>query len=431
MVYWPYSMKLLLAPLFDATLSKRIGKRKMWIVPVQTLIGVILICIGYKIQSWLTDGQTPQVNMITTMFILLITLSSIQEIVIDGWSLHFLRKENVPYAALCNNCGRAFGIILGYVVLLLLESENFCNRWLRFNDQNGGILSFKGYFYFWGIVFLFSAATIGIFKREIFDGSLINVHFLNIYYIAWKIIQLDTIKRFCLIITTYEIGFAAIDAVSYPKFLEYGIDRDNIVLVDLSMYPIEMFVIYFIAKHTIGPKPMSLFIKIMPYRILTGIFAGMLVFYTPKYVSKNNSSSPYFFMVFELYNIFQKLLTMIMRLSILSFFSRVSDPSAGSTYMSILNTLFSLENSITKTSAYALVGLLTFKHCTRESYIDDQDTSEDCLVIIDGYYIELGLCIVFSISWHLLTKRFIINLQARNIEEWHVNKENQIFEIEK
>lgn len=48
------------------------------------------------------------------------------------------------YAALCNNCGHAFGVMLGYVVLLLLESESFCNKWLRFEEQAGGIVSLQG-----------------------------------------------------------------------------------------------------------------------------------------------------------------------------------------------------------------------------------------------------------------------------------------------
>ena len=37
--YYPYSMKLLWAPLVDSLYLKRFGRRKSWLVPTQTLIG--------------------------------------------------------------------------------------------------------------------------------------------------------------------------------------------------------------------------------------------------------------------------------------------------------------------------------------------------------------------------------------------------------
>ncbi|XP_050523096.1 acetyl-coenzyme A transporter 1-like isoform X2 [Daktulosphaira vitifoliae] len=431
MVYWPYSMKLLIAPVFDVSLSSKIGKQKMWLFPIQILIGVTLMYIAPRIQGWLIDEETPQINKITTIFFFLITLSAIQDIIIDGWALNFFRKENVAYSALCNNCGRAFGIIIGFVILLLLESEKFCNKWLRIIDQQGGVISFKDFFYLWGIVFIIAAIVIALFKRERVDDNRFKINFIEVYRLAWKILNLETIKRFCFVIMTYEIGFAAIEAVAIPKFQEYGVDKDTIVLVELSLYPVEMFATYVIAKYVVGPKPLSLFMKTMPHRILVGIFSGLIVYNTPKYVSENGSASPYYYIVYELYCIFQKVLTMVMRLSILSFFSRVSDPSVSSTYMSILNTLFSLENSITKTSAIALVSLFTFKHCTNSLKLDHKKVLDECEVFVDGFFIEIILCTIFSISWLLSTKKFIKNLQARNTEDWHINKEAYILNSKK
>ena len=38
--YWPFSLKLLWAPIVDSLYISRIGRRKTWLVPVQYLIGV-------------------------------------------------------------------------------------------------------------------------------------------------------------------------------------------------------------------------------------------------------------------------------------------------------------------------------------------------------------------------------------------------------
>lgn len=37
--YWPFSLKLLWAPIVDSLYISRIGRRKTWLVPVQYLIG--------------------------------------------------------------------------------------------------------------------------------------------------------------------------------------------------------------------------------------------------------------------------------------------------------------------------------------------------------------------------------------------------------
>ena len=40
---WPFSLKLLWAPIVDAVYFKRFGRRKSWLVPVQALAGLIMV----------------------------------------------------------------------------------------------------------------------------------------------------------------------------------------------------------------------------------------------------------------------------------------------------------------------------------------------------------------------------------------------------
>lgn len=48
----------------------------------------------------------------------------------------------------------------------------------------------------------------------------------------------------------------------------------------------------------------------------------------------------------------------------LAFFSQISDPRFGGTYMTLLNTLSNLATVLSSTSALGLVDLLTFKECS-------------------------------------------------------------------
>lgn len=58
-VFWPFSIKLLWAPIVDSLYVKRIGRRRSWIVPVNLLISIFLltsaqIAQDYTSRSFLT-----------------------------------------------------------------------------------------------------------------------------------------------------------------------------------------------------------------------------------------------------------------------------------------------------------------------------------------------------------------------------------------
>ncbi|CAG8652221.1 682_t:CDS:10, partial [Gigaspora margarita] len=54
---YPYSLKLLWSPIVDATYSKRVGRRKSWIIPIQLLTGSLFFWLGNHIDQILEDSS--------------------------------------------------------------------------------------------------------------------------------------------------------------------------------------------------------------------------------------------------------------------------------------------------------------------------------------------------------------------------------------
>jgi MFS transporter, PAT family, solute carrier family 33 (acetyl-CoA transportor), member 1 len=54
---WPYSIKLLMAPIVDSVYSSRFGRRKSWIIPVQAVSGSLMFSLSGTISQWVTDGN--------------------------------------------------------------------------------------------------------------------------------------------------------------------------------------------------------------------------------------------------------------------------------------------------------------------------------------------------------------------------------------
>ena len=95
--YWPFSVKLLWAPIVDSVYSAGFGRRKSWLVPVQYLIGIFMFVLSFHISHMLGEGEGKfggEVNVlfITVVFFMLDFLAATQDIAVDGWALTMLHK---------------------------------------------------------------------------------------------------------------------------------------------------------------------------------------------------------------------------------------------------------------------------------------------------------------------------------------------------
>lgn len=53
LAFWPFSLKLIWAPIVDAIYSNKYGRRKSWLIPIQYLIGLVMIILSYHINDLL------------------------------------------------------------------------------------------------------------------------------------------------------------------------------------------------------------------------------------------------------------------------------------------------------------------------------------------------------------------------------------------
>jgi len=80
---YPYSLKLLWSPIVDSIFSPKVGRRKSWIVPIQTIVGVMMWWMANNVSS-LLDVDEPNVNRLTVIFFTLVFFAATQDIAVDG-----------------------------------------------------------------------------------------------------------------------------------------------------------------------------------------------------------------------------------------------------------------------------------------------------------------------------------------------------------
>ncbi|XP_038209733.1 acetyl-coenzyme A transporter 1 [Zerene cesonia] len=439
-VNWPFSVKLLWAPIVDALFLPKFGRRKTWLVPIQYLIGIVMIIMSRNITDWLgSEEKAPTMTLLTISFLFLNFLAATQDIAVDGWALTMLKRCNVGHASTCNTVGQTAGFFLGYVLFLALESPYFCNKYLRYEPEDTGIVTLAGFLLFWGWVFIATTTLIALLKHEKNDtessnddeGKGVKV-IVNAYQQLYTIVKLPAVRTLALVLFTAKLGFCASDAVSGLKLVEAGVPREDLALLAVPLVPVQIIMPVILAKHTTGPEPLSLWLRAFPLRLLVGPLAAALVALTPSLLGNSGPSYFYLFILMCLY-VFHQTCLYCMFVAVMAFFAKVSDPLVGGTYMTLLNTVSNLGTNWPNTLALWAVDRLTYRSCTAESLVDNTCATEletevcktnggACNVRIDGFYIETIICLIAGFLWLQWGRKTIKRLQRLPSSAWQIGR---------
>ena len=65
------------------------------LVPVQYLLGFLMLFLSTKVDDYLDSAVSPNVKMLTIAFFMLNFLAATQDIAVDGWALTMLHRYHL------------------------------------------------------------------------------------------------------------------------------------------------------------------------------------------------------------------------------------------------------------------------------------------------------------------------------------------------
>jgi len=365
------------------------------------------------------------------MFFILNFLAATQDIVVDGWALTMLKKQNLNYAAVCNGAGQAFGIFLGNVLPIVLVSEKFWNKYWRTNPLPYGVITLQEFFYFWGTMYIIITTLLAIFQSEkyMYNPDDVNLGIIKTYRLLFNILKLRNIKKLAIILLTIKISFSSVDAAFKLKLIGGGVTKDQIAAIETFIVPFRIGLPFVITRFTSREKPLIHYFNTVPYRLLVGVFFTIIIYFTPYFLVQTGLLLIVYKVVLVLMYILLELVICIMMLMAMSFYASISDPKIGGTNMTLLATIGNIGMVWSKSGALWLIDILTFKQCSNihsnscsteyDRHVCD-NSKGTCQVTIDGFYIETFLCTIYGLIWYCIFKKSINDLQSKNVKEWHV-----------
>lgn len=438
---YPYSLKLLWSPIVDALWSPKIGRRKSWILPIQSLSGFGMLILGSVIENLMsTTGKSggPTVWNFTGWWFFLVFMCATQDIAVDGWALTLLTPGNISYASTAQTVGLTAGQFLSYTVFLAFNSKDFANRWFRSVPQESGLMTLGGYLTFWGWAYIAVTIGLALLKKE--EKTRNEDGIWDVYKIMWGVLKLRNIQTIIIVHLIAKIGFQANDGVTNLKLLDKGFGKENMALTVLIDFPFEIGLGYYAGKWSQEYTPMRLWCWGFVGRLAAAILAQFTVAIFPA-----GGVTFWYMIVVIIEHVFSTFMNTVMFVAISAFHARVADPVIGGTYMTLLATVSNLGGTFPRYFVLQLVDYFTVATCHPPAKAPDssllkgslvekpfscalqvaKETCENgggtCDMARDGYYIVNIICVVFGVvSFFSYIRPKVIHLQSLPLRAWRL-----------
>ncbi|CDK25942.1 unnamed protein product [Kuraishia capsulata CBS 1993] len=473
---YPYSLKLLWAPVVDSFYSKRLGRRRSWIIPVQLLSSIVLITIGSKI-DFLLEDLFANLQKLTVVFFLLILLCATQDIAVDGWALTSMSPSALSYASTAQTIGLNTGYFMSFTVFLAFNSPDFANKYLRPTPLDAGVMTLGQYMKFWGFVYF--VVTIGLLfisedpnhlvqqdkkyediemvelERDIASvGNTVHAHsevgnvntesLTGVYKKMIAILRLPNVRAFVILHLISKIGFQANEGATNLKLLEKGFSKEDLAITVLIDFPFEIIFGYYAGRWSTGAGPLNPWLYAYLGRIAAACLSQFMVWCFP---SDGKVTSAYFLSVI-LSHLLGSFMSTIQFVSICAFHTQIADPAIGGTYMTTLNTLSNLGGQWPRLVVFYLIDKLTratclpsesaitspainnpfvgekYYHCVNAKLKTECVSNGGvCHVEHDGYMRTNLICIAIGLALYFyVIKGLVMRLQSLPPSAWRLKK---------
>ncbi|CAF1137365.1 unnamed protein product [Rotaria sordida] len=379
--FYPFSFKILWAPILDSIYSYRFGRYLTWLIPIQIIIGIIIIIISFYLESLLINLQ---IIPLTISFFLIYFLIASQDIVVDGWSILLFTSSNPQWTSI----------------------SDFMNKYIRkplsLPQRSSGLFSLQQFTFIGGIGFIFiSLIILLIFFFNQPSNKTMNINkqkqihtkldLFETYSSILKLFQKQCMRESALILVTFDIGFAATNYMTILTLSEYGIKRDTIALLNIPSIVIHILVPLYMSRIR---HPLIWFTYGYIPRLISAVIIAIYIYFIPQILHQW-----YFYPSLILLFCLNQTVLFIMVVSRVGFSARISEPQIAGTYMTLLATISNLGQSLLSTLVFYIANWLPK---------------------LDAYFIEVGGCVLLGLIWIKFFWNTLKHLDRLPVEQWYL-----------
>ncbi|CAD8088507.1 unnamed protein product [Paramecium primaurelia] len=317
----PWAFKFVWSPIQDYYFIEKFGKRKTYIVPFLSLMGILLILVA--------NAEHTLLNLFYYYIALMICLST-SDTAIDGWSVTLL--SNVAQQSVCQTFGQQVGWFISQSIFILLNQKN--------------IINFAQYQYTLGIICIIMSIIV-IFVKETNPDEVI--HYQSLFHQIKQVKGLyynKNLRFLCLFIFLQRNGIAFMDIAAPIVMIRAGMEKTFIsqaqIIIFCCTFWIPLIIGYFISGKK---KENALVISALTYQTINMAFFLLDYYEYRKHPLTEGTINQFqYLFCFQLlvHEIFKKIFTVCT----FSFVAEIVEPQLAGMQISIISSLHNVSRVI-------------------------------------------------------------------------------------
>ncbi|CAF0910093.1 unnamed protein product [Brachionus calyciflorus] len=452
---WPFSVRILWAPIIDRFFIQKIGRRKTWIFICQFMSGFLMLSTASLVDAVISTDMANRksgIYILTAIFTVLVVLSATNDITLDAWSIDLLPEKNAGLQSLCNSVGMSIGIFIGGSGFLIFEAAEFSNKIRTFfnvKNQHYGLISIQKLFYIMGTALVITSISILKFKSEQSQKKLktdeeqalvqknahltSNFSIIDTYKLLWKILFIKPIRIWIILMITHRFAFSVESAFNI-KLVEKGVAREKLSLIGAILSPIMSWLPLILIDLISRTKPLKLFRSFFILKMVCIAAFGIFLFFFDHFRDNNGKFSLVFYIILAIWKLVDGFFSSATSISLGSFNAHISDRLISGIYMTFLSFWPNIGANISRTSILFILNLITIPNCERDSkfgnitnttFLGQRNSHKNqCSSLFEPIYpLTLVVCI-FAAIWLLLSTKYFNRLQKLAKSEWEIKLES-------
>jgi PAT family acetyl-CoA transporter-like MFS transporter 1 len=229
------------------------------------------------------------------------------------------------------------------------------------------------------------------------------------YSQLFRTIQLPPVKLLCVLLIVSRLAMLPAESAAPLKLLEKGVSKEALAGLVLIEFPIELVSALVAGRWAASSHPLRPWLAGFKIRLLMAFLTTLCVLYFPVGVA-DISGAPVAFLCLVALGLLTSFSSTLMFTALGDFYNRISDPSMGGAYLTMLNTVANIGVVVPKIIVFYLIDVAT---------VEDAKTGTK---LRDGFYVvsfianALGLLLLFSLG------RIVQRLERYPVSAWRSSK---------
>eukprot|EP00884_Botryococcus_braunii_P021945 jgi/Botrbrau1/8434/Bobra.0237s0053.1 len=258
------------------------------------------------------------------------------------------------------------------------------------------------------------------------------------YLQLWRVICLPAVQQLAVVLFTYRLFMLPAESAAAFKLLEKGVAKDALAGLVLLQFPCELLSAVVAGRWAAAGSPAKAPPHGFRIRLLMSVLTTTLVLYFPEGASSLRAH-PLEFLLLGASGLVTSFASTLMFTALGSFFNRISDPSMGGSYLTLLNTIANIGYTMPKLIIFWLMDTLTTRECRALGGAEDAslaglrcpasrgaaktgnpctDAGGACTVTRDGFYLLAYVAAAVGfLSIHIYARVFP-RLEALPLTAW-------------